>query len=383
MTEASNSVPTGPTQRPAPPRGRRRSGLGRLVAAIAVIATLGAVAHATFPVWWPKLESRLEKMGIELDGVRDPRVAGLADRVTVLEEMTRSRLKTDAVQDLEAERARFSKDIGTVVARMEALEAAVSAVRRMADAQALQPGSPAEPAVLGGEDLPAIKDRLARLEESAAGVHAEGTGVQAEQARAELVQAVAQLSQRLASLEQAKAPLPPPPPGSARALVLAVGQLREALRAGHPYLEHLEALKVVAPPAPVIAEAVAVLEPPAATGVPTLETLRRRFEDMAAVMTRPAVSVPGTESWVDKTMTSLSSLVTVRRTGDAPQLGAAREALAREDLAGAIRAIQELADRPAEAAAPWLAEARARFTADEALAALHNHAIALAGQQRE
>lgn len=393
-------------QRPAPPRSRRRSGFARLLAGVAVLAVVGAAGHATFPVWWPKLESRLEKMGVELDGIRDPRVAGLVDRVKVLEEMARSRQKADPVQDLEAERARFSKDLAGMVARMDALENAVTAARRMADAATLQQTSPSgaetDEAVQrlterlkrlegSGEDLSAIRERLGQLEEQVKMAQAAAAKPAGDEAAAlppapeatvpsDLARNIADLAQRIAVLEEARGPVPTAGTAAAPALVLAVGQLRDAVRAGQPYLEHLEALKAVAPPGPVIAEAAAVLQPHAATGVPTLETLHRRFEDMAAVITRPT-GLPSGDSWVDRTVSNLSSLVVIRRSdsqnGSEPHLATAREALVREDLKTAIQAVQQMEGRPAEAAGPWLAEARARFTVEEALAVLHNHAVAL------
>jgi hypothetical protein len=395
-SKPDTAAPGAAVQRPAPPRTRRTGGFRRFLAGVAMVAVIGAAAHATFPVWWPRVESRLAGMGIEFDGIRDPRVAGLADRVKVLEEMARGGERVDPVQDLEVERAKFSKDLAAMVARMDALENAVTAARRMADAATLQQSGPSGVETAEavqrlterlkrlegtGEDITAVKDRLSRLEEA---LKPDAPMPEAE-ASATVARDIADLTQRIAALEETRGQAATGSVAAAPALVLAVGQLREAIRAGHPYMEHLEALKAVAQPGPVIAEAIGVLQPHAATGVPTQETLHRRFEDMAAVITRPT-GLPAGDSWMDRTMSNLSSLVVIRRSdtqsGSEPLLAAAREALVRDDLRGAIQAVRQLEGRPAEAAAPWLAEAKARFTVDEALAVLHNHAVAQTGGSR-
>lgn len=384
MTPNSRPPDSAPTTaaRPAPPRPRRGRRFVRLLVGLAVIAAIGAAAHATFPVWWPKLDSRLEKMGIDLDGVRDPKLAGLVDRIRILEEMAFTRQKPDPLRDLEEERAKLGRDTGAMMARLEALENAVASARRMADATAIEQPGPA-----GVETSQAVKALAERLQKIEGHLQEEMAANQPdalknlEKSRAVLSEAVAEMDRRVAALESGRAnpDLQAAPQGPA-ALLIALGRLREAVRNGQPYLEYLEAVKATAQPTPHLTEAVAVLEPHGAVGVPSMETLRRRFDDMAAVVARPAVA-PAGEGWMDRTMSNLSSLVTIRRSGSGSpgeaQFSAARAAVAHDDLAGAIKALDGLEDRVREAAAPWVAEARARFTVEEALGVLHNNAVAL------
>jgi len=168
------------------------------------------------------------------------------------------------------------------------------------------------------------------------------------------------------------------------ALLLATGQLREALRGPGPFAAELEAVRAVAGDDPGIAAALAPLAPLAAGGVPTVEMLRARFDGAAIVR---AGRLPAEPSWLDRALYEVASLVTVRRTGmevggASPEALAARaEAwLAAGDLAAALETLSGLEGPAAVAAEPWLAQARPRLAADRALADLQRLAIAgLAG----
>ena len=94
---------------------------------------------------------------------------------------------------------------------------------------------------------------------------------------------------------------------------------------------------------------------------------------------------------MDRTVDSLSSLVTVRRADTAAAAGpvsavvdSARAALGQDDLEGAIGILERLTGFQAEAASMWLAEARSRLVAERALEALHDEAMAaLAARGKE
>ena len=86
---------------------------------------------------------------------------------------------------------------------------------------------------------------------------------------------------------------------------------------------------------------------------------------------------------MDRAWARLRSLVTVRPVGgdvagDSPEahLARAEARLDEGDLAGAVSELEALEGPAAEAAAPWLAGARARVAADQAIEALRERALA-------
>jgi hypothetical protein len=86
---------------------------------------------------------------------------------------------------------------------------------------------------------------------------------------------------------------------------------------------------------------------------------------------------------MDRAWARLRSVVTVRPVGgdvagDSPEarLARAEARLDEGDLASAVGELEGLQGTAAEAAAPWLAGARARAAADEAIARLRERALA-------
>lgn len=118
--------------------------------------------------------------------------------------------------------------------------------------------------------------------------------------------------------------------------------------------------------------------------MPTIAALRARFAGVAIAVVR-AAGTPDAPSWVDRTAARLAQLVTVRRIGDVPGVTAeaivarAEQRLAAGDLAAAVDEIRRLEGPPAEAAAAWLATARARRAVERALAALDARVVAAMG----
>jgi len=128
--------------------------------------------------------------------------------------------------------------------------------------------------------------------------------------------------------------------------------------------------------------AVAMLAPYAVTGVPTLTSLRLRFDAVASDVARAAEG-PGDGGWMERTIRRLKSLVAVRRTdggtGDGVDaiLARAEADLEGANLMEAVDELEKLTGAPAKAATPWLNDARARLAAEKALTMLHVDAVAL------
>ena len=195
--------------------------------------------------------------------------------------------------------------------------------------------------------------------------------------RASLEAALAEVSARLARFE-AEATQQAAVDGRLVTLVLATGELTAALGSSRPFAPALDALRGIAGEDPEIESALVRLTPFAATGVPTLDGLSARFPEAANAIVR---TTPATEDsdWIDETVTKLSQLVTIRRTGGAidaesldGRLVEAETALNAGDLGRAIAIVGALMPAGAEAgiAKPWLRDARARAEADDTLAGL-------------
>ena len=260
--------------------------------------------------------------------------------------------------------------------------------------------SPA-PARIGDEALGALSARLDVLETGSRGAINAGTAVIAleqrvraledDPTREPLGQALAAWGEQRASLEaelaevsarlarfEAEATQQAAVDGRLVTLVLATGELTAALGSSRPFAPALDALRGIAGEDPEIESALVRLTPFAATGVPTLDGLSARFPEAANAIVRVT---PATEDsdWIDETVTKLSQLVTIRRTGGAidaesldGRLVEAETALNAGDLGRAIAIVGALMPAGAEAgiAKPWLRDARARAEADDTLAGL-------------
>ena len=131
--------------------------------------------------------------------------------------------------------------------------------------------------------------------------------------------------------------------------------------------------------------AIAELAAHALGGAPTAAGLGASFDDMALAVIR-ADGAAEEQGWVEATIGRLRRIVTVRRVGGDVAGNTAEAIVARTeahleagDLAAAVTEIEALDGPPAEVAASWLGQARARRAADAALATLDANAIAAMG----
>ncbi len=368
---------------------KKGGGIAPFLWTVLALAVLGGGASATWPLWSPYITAGLS--ATQEDPFRDPRVAGLAGRVEALEEMTKAAgSPTNAVKDLEAERARSRQELDALMERLEVLERALGSVKKMVEATA-----PPADAANADEHLQRLSERLGRLEandetlegllERIARLEKSGTpgnGVQTAEGKEELSATIADISKRVGALEKTDTMAAGAAIG-AQATVLAVGQLREALRSTAPFAEELQALSAVIADNPEMTKAITELEPYAASGIPTLATLRRDFDRAAGEIARAARALEG-DGWVERTVNRLMSLVSVRRTTDTADLNSTDAVVARAetslkagDLMAAVEELEGLTGPPSAAAAPWLKAARAGLTAERAMATLHVHAVSL------
>ena len=158
------------------------------------------------------------------------------------------------------------------------------------------------------------------------------------------------------------------------AMLLAVGQLDDAVAAGQPFAQSLSLVASYAD-ASVPAAAMATLQSHATSGVTTLSALRTRFDDRADAIVAADYDATADEGLFGDVMRNLSQLVIVR-SRDPNDPGAngvvvrTEAALRAGNLAGAVAEVESLEGAPAQAAASWLADAKARLAVDSALVAL-------------
>lgn len=198
---------------------------------------------------------------------------------------------------------------------------------------------------------------VARLEDMATRLNA------LESSRADASSVLA-LGERIGSLEKRDAI-------AATALVLATAQLRDAALGGRSYAIELETVTRLAGRAGVAFDD-AALKPAAAKGLPHLDALTAQFNAAAPAIVR-ANALPATANWLRRATDRVLSIISVRPfgavTGDTPGAVVARaeQALRRDNLAQAVAELETLTGAPAEAAKPWITEAKARVAAQSAL----------------
>jgi hypothetical protein len=167
--------------------------------------------------------------------------------------------------------------------------------------------------------------------------------------------------------------------GTDQALLLSLEQLRNAVESGRSFAPQLAAMTALARDRAEVKDALKPLENTAAKGIPDKLALTRRFEQEVAPAMLRAAAAPREDSWSERVWSGLRSLVVIRRvdgTGanaDDPTEAAvaqAEKALAANDLAGAVSAVEAAGGRAANVAQAWRAAAKERVAAETALATL-------------
>jgi hypothetical protein len=237
----------------------------------------------------------------------------------------------------------------------------------------------------------ALEQRLAALEQrlSAVAVHQAEFEQRVDRYQEQASASFGALREEMDKLEAAQQHLAQSakekgPDGTDQALLLlSLEQLRNAVDSGRAFAPQLAAMAALAHDRAEVKEALKPLESAAAQGVPDKLALARRFEQEVAPAMLRAAAAPREDSWSERVWSGLRSLVVIRRvdgTGantDNPAEAAvarAEAALAANDLAGAVTAVEAVTGRatgPAQSAsAPWLAAAKERVAAETALATL-------------
>ena len=313
--------------------------------------------------------------------VHDPQpgiaaLAALSGRVDAME----SRLAEAArsLDGLTRERA----SLATMAGRMDALARETDALADHLDdtRRRVETAAREARAADAGERMESLANRIGALETARS-----DADTAAREAEARLAASLAELEARIdevADRTRLLEVVQPQHVAGAAALALAIGQLRDAALDGRPFSEPLSSVKTLLAAEggipPGLARALRELEDHAADGVATPTVLRRKLSAEASAILRAGAT--GNGGWVDETLRRLAAVVTVRRTGDVPgadvdaRLARAEAGLLSGDLAAAAAELAALTDDAADAAAAWLALARARLAVESGLASLHAEA---------
>lgn len=159
---------------------------------------------------------------------------------------------------------------------------------------------------------------------------------------------------------------------SQTAAAFAMGQLRDAVLQSRSYSDELATLRRLEGDDSAIEETLQKLEASANEGVPSLAALKRSFPATAReIVQRDRES--RAEGWAEQIWNRASALVTVRpvgeRSGDDTEAIVARaeRRLEEDRLSATVQELEKLQGAAAEAASDWLARAKQRLQAEQAL----------------
>jgi uroporphyrinogen-III synthase len=392
---------------PSPPRGtttpQKSSGaFGGVLAGLIAGAVAAVAVVFTQPYWHPQetvasapiddaaiaaIQTRLDALTQSSAGAVSPdavnaalgdakaeigkEVTGLADRIAKLEQGMNTLAQVPAA-------AAPAPDLQPLEDRIAKLETDLS--QDLQQPQTAATDAPAAPDLSG--DIAALKAANDTLMQQLDAARAEIKTLQAQQS--DLSGALGKIAAQPAGVTAAEQ--------RRTAAVLALSALRGALPLDKPYAASLKAVDDLAGTdadlKSQLAPAIDPLRPLAESGAPTLAQLQASLparaiaESANAEATSNAVGADA--GWSERLINRLSEAVTVRPVGenaegDGPLAHLARgEAkLAAGDLAGAVAEIGALQGKPAETAAAWLADAKARLAQDQAGATLDQTATAL------
>jgi len=355
-----------------------RTGLMAFVSSVLGIAIFAGALYATAPFWYDELKPYLP--AALKDPFNDPRIVAVAKRAGSVEQLKRAQASdTEAIQKLGEDRTKTSQQLDVLMKRLDKQDQSLKLMRKM-----IQATIPPSNAVNTKNSLSRLSDKLSHL----------GTNKQALEKMLGRIaklekdeKEIARITKRLNKLETS-GPSALDVATGASAAVLAVNQLRDALRRPIPFAKELNMAKRLSEDNQDMLKAIAVLEPLSSKGVLTLAILRTQFQQTAEAVVK-AANMGMERTWMDRVMNRLKGLITIRRTGeeDASTPDAlmvrAEESLEIEDLNGALELLGKLSGKPADAAKAWALQAQARVNAERALATLHVQAVALLAPQNK
>lgn len=225
-------------------------------------------------------------------------------------------------------------------------------------------------------DVAALSNRVAALESRPA--------PDASAAVAPLAAQVQQLSTRLDQIDKQLAQITHDEATNSespqRVLMVSLASLGNAIASSRPFAAELASVEALSQSRNGWAASLQPLEPAAKTGIPSTAVLAQRFSsDVAPAILRAEAAAPtGKKNLGEAMLARLRGLVVIRRidshgVGTNPTdqaVAAAQAALDKDDLTGAVKALDALSGAAAAAAQPWLADAEQRLGAEQTIAKL-------------
>lgn len=359
------------TYTPAPVVVEQRASGAGFATVVSLVALIVGAAALSEPFWGPKVPGWPHAGPVAPPPPADPALR------------TQIQQLTDRVAKLEQRPA--AGDATALTARVDAVEKKLAAQPGASASVAAAPSAPG--ASFDTAQVAALGSRLAALEQrpavdpaqiTAATKTAGDAAKAADQAQQDItgvkgdVAALADTVQKIANAQ-----------AQAQSLVLAAGQLAGTVATGQPFEAELKTARAVAGSDAAVAAALDTLAPLAAKGVVTRAQLADRFGPLADDIVKADLKGSGA-TWVDQVTGTLSTLVTVRRqgggiVGDTAEAVTARAeaAVHQGNLAGAVTELSALTGPAAQAAAGWLADAKARLASEAAGKTLTDRSIAL------
>lgn len=353
-----------PPDPPPPVTAKPANSQGRMLwlSLAASIVVVGAAALTT-PIWQPQV---MKIYGAANDrSTEEARLVALAGRIAQLETHAKSGSHSQ-FRNFDAEHVRLQARLDATLKRLRVLDESVPVIEKRIVALAS-----AATSVATKNELQRLGERLARLELGAAG------GTDANKV------AVDQLAAKITEMESTVlASRARDKHDNRQAFVVAVGQLRAAVREGGPYGEALAALRSLASNDATVDAQLATLVPQAQNGIARLEDLRIQFDKISGSIVR-AELVPAGGGWLDRTIDRLTKSIRWRRTdrlegnGVEAVVARAERMISTGNLGGAIAELGALPERAMNVARPWILNGQAHLRARQSLAQLQARAIAM------
>jgi hypothetical protein len=278
---------------------------------------------------------------------------------------------------------------------LDAVRKEIDARIAAANAQSAAPAAPVAPGDLGAavgtqaQQMAALSARVATLE-AALGNSAKlddlAKRIAALESKSADAASVLALSERVRNIETS-ARTAVAEQTARVGLLLAIAQWRDAVNAGRPYQLELDSLKVLSTRASVpLGLDDPAIAAHARSGIATLDALRSRFDDNAGRVLRATAIPNGVRDWIARAFDRVFAIVTIRRVdglveGNTPSAILARAGAYLRDgnLGAAVTEMESLSGPPADAAKPWLDEARARVATESAATDATSKVIAMLG----
>ena len=367
---------TAPEAAPAAQAAKRSGGLRRVLGLLGFLVVIGIGAgFMNWPFWAEILTPYWS--GVEAEPAETPAAEVPAAAVPAAAPPMTAEKGGQSIEEMRTERQQLRQELNRLMARMETIEKSVDSVKKL-----IQFTMSASEESGTGKTSAALAERLSELEES-------GESIKVLLQRMDKLESdsAAQTANQTASWASAEpnARAGGGQSGRAQVIVLAVANLRQAVATDEPFEKPLEVLNALSGDDPDIKTAVVMLSESSVAGIPTLATLRERFDGLAGRIVQASKTLEET-GWMERATNRIMSLVTWRRVGEGAEassldaiVAGAEARLGAGDLKGAVEALKGLSShaKAAKAAAPWLTDAKARVVAERAVATLHVHAVSL------